>query len=189
MNIRSLFFDVCRILIDPQNKWPRLLSKDTDYRIVFKQYTLPLLIVLGICLLLGGLCFTSRLTSSVGLVVIMTITEVLSIALSIYLTSYIVNETAPNFKLPYHFNRVFLLVTYSWTPIIVTYIIVGLLPFLAPFKVVCLYSIYLLWIAMPSIKDLPADKKVAYTATIALVSWILQAMISVLLLKIGRYFL
>lgn len=184
MNI--LFFDICRLLIDPKGKWAHAFRQSLSWRQVFRHHIVPLLLLYAVCSVAGGLLFSSRLSSSVALIVTETVVQMAAFAGTLFLTAYILNETGPNFGLPYKYDTAFMLIAYSWTPVFIVSAFIGLFPFMEAFKILYLYAAYILWTAMPHVPSLPARNRLSYALTAAVVSWLLCVMIHTLGLRIGH---
>ena len=182
----TLFLSVCRLLIDPNGKWAHAFKQKITWQQVFRRYVLPLLVLYAVCAVAGGLLFSSRLSSSTGLILMRTIVQMATLAGSLFLSSYILNETGPNFDLPYNYDRVFMMTAYCWTPVYIVAAFIGLFPFLEAFKILFLYAVYVVWAAMPHVPGLPADKRISYAATVVCVSWIIYIMIQTIGLRIGH---
>ena len=120
MSMRTFFFDVCRLLISPQGRWPRLLAQHTPSAALTRHYLTPFMVCYAICLITGGLLFTPHEQSSTGLVVAHTVAEIAAVYCTLLLAAFIADKVSPNFDLDSDFNRTYALLVYAWTPVFIT---------------------------------------------------------------------
>ena len=186
-----------QILLSPQKEFQAIEKEDTPHEKILKSYVLPLLLIPAVFAFIGyglvGYSTYGHHFSNVGWGFRMAIVQILVLLGGIYLTSLIINVLADNFGAIKNFNRIFSLVAYSYTPILLAGILhihhsLWWLVFL-----VGLYGLYILFVGLKPMLKPVEDKADTFTIIsmfIPVVSYIILFLIlKGIVLPQGFYFM
>lgn len=165
------------ILLLPKETWPLIEAEPGDITSIFKNYVIFLAAIPAVCGFIGqsiigthigmfGFGMSYRQPILLGLV-LMVLHYALSLAM-IYLMSLIVNALAPTFKATKHPLNAFKLIAYSMTAAYLSGVF-SIIPLLGIFGLLAgAYSIYLLYLGLPTMMKNPPEQSAGYTAVIIL---------------------
>src|SRR5690606_29973279 len=137
------------IILTPKEEWPKIAAETRSQGDILKGYVLPLAAIGPIASLIGGQVFGygafgfSYRPGLVAAIVTAIVTYVLSIV-AVYVLMLIADFLAPKFSGESNRLNAFKLVAYSYTASWLAGVF-GLIPSLAFFSLLGLYSLYLLY--------------------------------------------
>ena len=170
------------ILLQPTAEWRVIEHEPTTVQALFARYAAPLAAITPICSVLGQQLFgvgfgtfhfrPPILSSLVG--------GLVSYALSLLATfvfGLVIDGLAPSFGGQRDRLKAMKVAVYSATAIWLAGVF-GLVPLLAIFTLVGLYSLFLLFRGLPILMHAPQGKTLGYTAVVVLVMLLVQALIA-----------
>jgi hypothetical protein len=181
---KNLVARVRDILMKPNEEWGVIDAEQSTIGGIFTSYVLilaaigPIAIVIGQQLIginYGGISWKPGLTYSIGTAVI---TYVLSLVV-VYVAALIIDALAPNFNGTKDPVKAFKVSAYTatagWVAAIFNIIpMLGILALLGS-----LYGLYLLFLGLPRLMRVPADKAVGYTLVVILIQIVLYVVVAV----------
>lgn len=179
---RSIVDRAKAIILTPKEEWPNILVEAKDQGDILKSYVLPLAAIGPVASFIGGQVFgygAFGFSYRPGLVAALStavVTYILSI-IGIYVMMLIVDFLAPKFSGVSNRNNAFKLVAYSYTASWLAGIF-GLIPSLAFFGLLGLYSLYLLYTGATPLMKVPQDKAAGFTAVAVLCALVLAIVIA-----------
>lgn len=176
----NLIERVKNIIITPKTEWLVVESESTTPGSLLVSYVLPMAIISSLGELMAGMLYTGTL--GIGYFLLRSLTSFITVMISFYITTYVVDLLAPNFASEKNINRAAQLVAYSNTPIWIA----GLLAFIPMLRFLILfagriYSIYLMYLGLGPLKKTPEDKKVVYMIVAFLVILLIGFVVSYIL--------
>lgn len=157
-----------KILLTPAQEWAVIKSENLSVPEMFTGYAMILALIPAVS---GFIGFTLLGTSVAGVFVKRSLTDgitfaVLTYALSlagVYVLGLIVDALAPTFGCRKDFPTSLKVVIFSFTASWVAGIF-QILPGLSWLSITGLYSLYLMYLGLRELKEVPADKQVGYFA-------------------------
>jgi Yip1 domain len=175
------------MILTPVAGWRSIGEERSTARALLLSYVLPMALIPAAASFIGygfvgvdGLLFrVSGLYWGVAMAVNSLITSV-----TVYwLGTYIVDSMAPGFGAIREQGRSAQLVAYSSTPAWLAGIFYAL-PVVQEGVILGLYGVYLFYLGIPALKQMPDDQRVAFTISSAIVIIILRFLIGLLLINI-----
>ncbi len=173
------------IILKPKDEWPKIAIERTTQGDILRSYVLPLAAIAPVASLIGGQIFgygalgISFRPGLVGAVTTAILTFVLTIA-GVFIVAAIADWLAPKFDGKPNKLNAFKLVAYGATASWIAGIF-GLIPALAVFSLLGLYSIYLFYTGVTPLMAVPEDKRIGYTVVTflaaAVVYWIIMLVV------------
>ncbi|HEX8655817.1 MAG TPA: Yip1 family protein [Allosphingosinicella sp.] len=172
------------IIMHPASEWPIIDREPATVGSVFVPYVLILAAIGPIAGLIGGqlfgmplgfFTFKPPIGTAIGMAVM---SYVVSIA-SVFILALIIDALAPSFGGTKNQAQAVKVAAYSWTAAWLAGIF-GIVPMLAFLSLVGLYSFYLLYLGLPVLMKVPAEKAAGYTVVVilaAIVLWIVIAFV------------
>ena len=183
----SLAARVTQMLFRPATKWRSIGEEKSTMRSILIGYVLPMSLIPAVASFIGygfvganGVLFrVSGLYWGTAMAIDSLITS-----FSVYLLgTWFVDRMAPGFGAKRELNRSAQLVAYAYTPAWLAGIFY-LLPMLQELVVLGLYSVYLFYLGIPVIKQMPDDQRIAFTISSAIVLIIIRFVIGLLIVNI-----
>lgn len=155
-----------RIILEPKAEWPRIDAEPASVQGIVNHYVLPLAAIGPIAALIGGLVFGYGAFGiiyrpSITMLVISAVLSYVLTVLGTWVVALVIDAKAPTFggtKNPVQAMKV---AAYSATAGWLAGIF-QLVPNLSFLTVLGVYGIYLLWIGLPMLMRVPAEKAAAY---------------------------
>ncbi|GET33566.1 hypothetical protein PbJCM13498_24290 [Prolixibacter bellariivorans] len=169
------------LILQPKEEWKVIEEENVTMNLVVRNFLLPLLLVATLASLLGRIIQKVNIGLDGNLLMADGLREFFGFLLSVYASTYLVNELVKSFGGEKNLRRSANLVIYSTVPSLVVSMVTGLIPALYPLGVLGLYSFYLFYVGIPVLFDVPEQKHVGFFLTSALLMIIVFAFI--------RYFL
>ena len=170
------------IILTPKEEWPKIAAETQSQGDILKSYVLPLAAIGPVASFIGGQVFgygAFGFSYRPGLIAGLStaiITFVLSIV-SVFVLMLIADFLAPKFKGEANRLNAFKLVAYSYTASWLAGIF-GLIPSLAFFSLLGLYSFYLFYTGATPMMKVPQDKAAGYTVVTVLCAIVLAFIVA-----------
>ena len=173
------------ILLTPETEWAAIEREPGTPAYLFPHYVVylaaipPLAGFIGSSIIgVSGPAGTIRVPLFAGLLGAV-IAYVLSFAV-VYAVAIIIDQLAPQFKGQKDFASALKVTVYAFTP----YWVLGICQMIAGLRFVgyvgALFGIYLLWLGLPRLMRVPAEKALPYVATVAACAIVALAMITLI---------
>jgi Yip1-like protein len=178
---------VKQMLLTPVAAWKSIGAEKGDVRSVFTGFVIPLSLIPAIASFVGygfvgadGLLFRiSGLYWGTAMAIDSFVTS-----LAVFLLgTYIIDRMAPGFGAARDSGRSAQLVAYSYTPAWLAGIFY-LFPILQELVVLGLYSVYLFYLGIPVLKPAPADQRIAFTISSAIIVIIIRFVVGLLIVNV-----
>jgi Yip1 domain len=177
----SLFQRVINILKSPKTEWPVIAGESATVGSLYVPYVLLLAAIGPIAMLLGG-GGTGLFRLSSGFLLRVAVWQYASSLISVVLFALVINFLAPHFGATKDQTQAFKTAVYAstaaWIGAVGGLLGLGLGTLLALAGAV--YSIYLLYLALPHTMKAPAEKATTYTVVIIVVCIVVAILLSVL---------
>lgn len=174
------------ILLKPQEEWQVIAPETTDVKTLYTTYIMILAAIPAVASLISMTAFSSlfgRFGGGIGLgfgLVATIIGYGISLA-SVYLIALIADALAPSFDGEKNFAQSFKLATYAMTAGWVGGVF-NIIPFLGGLlSLLCsAYGIYILYLGVTPMKNVPEAKAVGYTVVVVIAAIILMLLIGMI---------
>lgn len=177
----DLFERAKGMILSPREEWPKIAAEAKPTSTIFKGHVLPLAAIGPVAGLIGGqvfgygafITYRPTLVASLGTAVVsfaLTLLGVLALTL-------IAELLAPKFNGVADRGNAFRLVAYGATAAWLVGVF-GLIPSLAFFGILGLYSVYLFYTGATPMMKVPAEKAAGYTAVTMLCAVLLSLVVS-----------
>jgi hypothetical protein len=180
------------IILTPKDEWPKIALETQSQGDILKGYVLPLAAIGPVASLIGGQVFGygafgfSYRPGLVSALISAVIAYILSIV-SIYVLMFIVDFLAPKFNGESNRLNAFKLVAYSYTASWLAGVF-GLIPSLAFFSLLGLYSLYLLYVGATPMMKVPSDKAAGFTAVAVVCAIVLAIVVAPITVAVTALF-
>ncbi len=175
------------MILRPVTGWRSVGEERSTVRTLLWSYVLPMALIPAVASFIGygfvgvdGFLFR---VSGLYWGAVMAINSLITSLAVYWLGTYLVDRIAPGFGATRAPGRSAQLVAYSSTPAWLAGIFYAL-PALQEGVVLGLYGVYLFYLGIPVIKQMPDDQRVAFTISSAIVIIILRFLIGLLLINI-----
>lgn len=181
-NSASLVERAKAIILTPKEEWPKIAAETATQAEILKTWVLPLAAIGPIASLIGGQVFGygafgfSYRPGIVSALVTAIFTYGLAIA-SVFVLAFIADFLAPKFNGVSNRTNAFKLVAYGYTASWLAGAF-GLIPALAFFTLLGLYSLYLIYTGVTPLMQVPQDKAAGYTAVTILCAIVLALIVT-----------
>lgn len=172
-----------KFILLPAKTWRNVSGKeDTDNDLFVKNYLYPVFGIIALASFLG--IFISKREFDVELALKTTISITLTVFLSFYLASFLLNEfIRRKFRIEVQTYKTQRFVAYSSSLIYIIYIISSLVPSLFFIKIIALYTFFIIWTGADSFMEIDGDKKLNFTIFAGLIiilsPYLLETILSV----------
>jgi hypothetical protein len=168
------------IITTPKTEWLVVDAESATPASLLVSYVLPMAIISSLGVLLMGMLYTG--TWGIGYFLLRSIISFITVMISFYIASYVVDLLAPNFDSEKNINKSAQLVAYSNTPAWIA----GLLSFIPMLGFLILllgwiYSIYLMYLGIGPLKKTPEGKKLIYMIVVFLLMLLIGFVVSYIL--------
>jgi hypothetical protein len=181
------------IVLKPAEEWPKIAAETDSQADVLKNYVLPLAAIGPVAGLIGsqvfgyGALFVSYRPSIVSSLVTALLSFVLTIV-GVFVLAAIADWLAPKFEGQSNKQNAFRLVAYGGTAAWLAGIF-SLVPMLAVFGLLGLYSIYLFYTGVGPMMAVPEARRIAYTVVTflaaAVIYWLVAMVVGLLVAAAG----
>jgi len=181
------------IILKPVEEWPKIAAETDSQSEILKNYVLPLAAIGPVASLIGGqifgygALFVSYRPSIVSSLVTALLSFVLTIV-GVFVLAAIADWLAPKFEGQSNKANAFKLVAYGGTAAWLAGIF-SLVPMLAVFGLLGLYSLYLFYTGVGPMMAVPEAKRIAYTVVTflaaAVLYWIVALVVGMVVAAVG----
>jgi hypothetical protein len=181
----SLVSRVQNIVLRPKEEWPVIAGETTSVASLYTGVIVPLALIGPVCTFFSAVIFGQRIPilnvtvrPAAGLLVSTMVVSYILTLVSVWVTAMIVEKLAPSFLSSGDLAQALKLVAYSQAPFWVSGVL-NLIPFLGVLTfLVALYSLYLVYLGMPSVMKTPQEKVLPYLLVVIGVSIVLWIVVS-----------
>jgi hypothetical protein len=180
------------MILTPKDEWRKIATENQSQAEIFRSYVLPLALIGPVAGLIGGQVFgyggfgfnvrpgiiSSAITAVIQYVVML---------VGVFVLSFIANFLAPQFSGKASQLNAFKLVAYSATATWLAQA-VGLVPQLAFFAILGLYSIYLFYLGAAPLMKVPQEKVASYVGVTFLCSLLAGFLMSLIVAPVALVF-
>jgi hypothetical protein len=154
------------ILLTPKTEWDVINNETPDTTKILTTYVVPLVAIGAIAAFIGygliGRSYFGERFANTGWGIRYAIIAFVTGIAGTFLTAFVIDALAPNFKSEKNFGRSFQLAAYSFTAGWVGAVF-NILPSLAIIgSLIGLYGLYLLYLGLPKLKKTPEDQATTY---------------------------
>ncbi len=177
------FIERCKdIILLPKTTWSRLREEELTQNDILKQYLIILAAIPAVASFFGQAIIGQkvlylgyyRVPFFAGLFRLILL-WLLYIA-AMYINAWIVKTLAPSFGGQKDQANSFKLVTFSFVPFFLAGVF-GLIPALSSLYILGLYGVYLFYIGLPAMLDVPEEKTLSFTIVAVLLAIIVTAVL------------
>lgn len=177
------------IILTPNTEWAVIEQESATPVSLLKKYVLPLGLAGAIATLIGsgfigntvlGVKIGGTLSYGLNLAVI----SLLGMVLGFFISTYVVDLLAPNFKSEKDLNKTAQLVAYSNTPALIGALL-AIIPSIAWIgSLFGLYGFYLIFVGLPVLKKTPEQQRIPYIIVSILVLLVVYFVLGAILAAI-----
>ncbi|GET23914.1 Yip1 family protein [Prolixibacter sp. NT017] len=170
------------LILQPKDEWKNILEENVTMNLVVRNFLLPLLLLSTVASLLGRIIQKVNIGLDGNLLMADGLREFFGFLLSVYASTYLVNELVKSFGGAKNLRRSANLIIYSSAPTLIISMVTGLIPALYPLGVLGLYSFYIFYVGIPVLfEDIPEQKHIGFFIT--------SVLLMILVFAFIRYFL
>ncbi|WP_395943511.1 Yip1 family protein [Brevundimonas sp.] len=177
------------IILQPKAEWLRIDGEFATTKSLFTKYAMILAAIGPICSLIGGQILPVFGTPMpiIGALLVAAVSYVLSLV-AVYVLGLVINALAPSFGGTQDSTQAMKVAVYSWTAAWLVGVF-GIIPMLGILAILGLYSFYLLYLGLPILMKVPAEKAVGYFVVTVILGIVLTVIINTIVYTIGASFL
>jgi hypothetical protein len=169
------------LILNPIQFWRDHQNTEEDPQVLLKNLIFPLLAAVVVAVFLGG--YFRGDYFSAGMSLLWVIREVILMAILYFGGVFITRELMHRFGYDVKLEVLQKLVSYSMIPHMVVSIVTGLLPFFFFLDFFGIYSLYVFWLGAHKLLPFPRETRDKYIIRIMAATWIIFAIVSLLLAK------
>ena len=147
------------IIGSPKEEWKKIKEEDDSIWQMITRFLLPLLFILALASMIGGYFRREESAWTSGLLIIAGLQPLLSISVSLLISTVAINAMIVTFRGTQNVNLAFRLVFFSFIPVILVSIILGVWSELYITGLFSLYSFYIMIFGVRILTDLPHDRE------------------------------
>jgi hypothetical protein len=171
-----------RIILDPRAEWAVIEAEPTTIGDIYKGYAIPLALIptvagfIGASLVGMGVPGIGNFRVPLGLGLASAVVQFgLGLAL-VYVLALIIDGLAPTFEGQKNLTAAFKLAAYAYTPAWLAGVF-NILPSVSFLTLLGLYAVYLLYVGLPRLMHVPAQRAGSYTAVVVLAGIVLAIVV------------
>jgi hypothetical protein len=166
MDITKMISRAKGLLLTPKTEWPLIEAEQAELKQVFLYWLLPLSLIPAIAGFIGygivGISVGNAHHASISWGVRQGVFQLLATLGGACIAAYIINALAEKYASRKDLNKAFALVAYAHTPACLGGVL-QIIPHLAAIgSLIGLYSLYLLYVGLPSLMKTPPEKNTGY---------------------------
>lgn len=169
MDIQYIVDRAKGMIVNPKKEWGLVKAESKSNKELVLFYALPFILLAVLANLIGGWTLY------------VAVYQLVMPLAGIIVSAYVINELAEKFNAVKNLNNAFKLVVYAATPSFLAAIIANLSFLLSWVSLFGLYSIYLFWVGVSPMMEVPNDKQLAYVIVSALVVIVIQLILGALM--------
>ena len=173
------------ILMRPKNEWRVVDTEQADIAALYRAYVIPLAVIGPIANLIGGALIGTNVPILGAVRVPITnaiVGAIVAVGLAligVYVLAQVIDNLAPQYTGTRNLTQAFKVAAYSSTAQWLAGVF-AIIPALRPLSIVGLYSLYLLYLGLPTLMRVPQEKATTYTVTVVLVALVVFVVIAAL---------
>jgi hypothetical protein len=171
-----------RIILDPRAEWAVIEAEPTTIGDIYKGYAVPLALIPAVAGFIGasivgmGVPGIGNFRVPLGLGLASAVVQFgLGLAL-VYVLALIIDGLAPTFEGEKNLIAAFKLAAYAYTPAWLAGVF-NILPSVSFLTLLGLYAVYLLYVGLPRLMHVPAQRAGSYTAVVVLAGIVLAIVV------------
>jgi sterol desaturase/sphingolipid hydroxylase (fatty acid hydroxylase superfamily) len=166
------------IILTPQTEWPVIAAEPGETAALFTRYVAILALIPAVCGFIGSALIGRYL--SIGSALVSAIVGYVLTFVVVFVVALIVDALAPSFGTQKNFPNALKLTVYSYTPAWLAGIF-QLIPGLSFLSILGLYGLYLMWLGLPPLMQVPREKALPYAAAVIGIALVIQIVIALIL--------
>jgi len=169
------------IILKPKEEWTVIDRENTSVITLTILYLIPFTLLLALAFFIKyGIFGISAAGAFINMGFKWAIIYFISSAVSIFISTLIINYISPNFGTLKNFSKIFNLFVYSLTPVFICSVF-QIIPFIGFLSILGLYGLYVLYIGIKPMMKTPDDKVTTYFVVSLLVIIAVYFIISAIL--------
>lgn len=157
--IWNLFSRCLGIIGSPKEEWIKIKEEDDSIWQMITRFLLPLLFISALASMIGSYFHRDESAWTSGLLIIAGLRPLLSISVSLLISTVAINAMIVTFRGTQNVNLAFRLVFFSFIPVILVSIILGVWSELYITGLFSLYSFYIMFLGVRILTDLPHERE------------------------------
>ena len=157
--IQNLYSRCLGILRSPEDEWVKIKDEEDSNWFILLRFILPLMLITVITSMIGGYIHSGGRIWVTGVLFISGLRPILSISLSIIISVPVINLMLGTYGDKPGPNRAAKLVLFTFIPIILVIIVLGLWPEMYFLGLFSLYSFYLMYFGTKVMTQIPAERQ------------------------------
>ena len=182
---RQLIQTSIRLLVEPGKFWKEKKEEEGSNRI-FKDFFLPLVLLVGLAVFVGELITSSEFLLSYAIA--KSVREIASYVIQYFLSVYLLNELLTSFGGVKDKLAMSRLVAYSLLPFLIVSLVTGLFPALYVLNVVGLYGLVLFVLGVKGSLEIPVNNQNRYIMIAFLLIFLIFTLVNVFCWKLLQAF-
>jgi hypothetical protein len=158
MDYKFLLTSLKNILLDPSKTWETIDTENRPVKVIRDSYLFPLLILVSLSAVAGSLIFMNTELSP-AFSILTGLKTFLTLFITIYLSALILKEITYPLDLGRDFTVSFRIITFSFTPLLLTMFISNFFESLLFVNILGLYGLYIFWTGAEKLLAPPQYKK------------------------------
>jgi hypothetical protein len=169
------------IIMKPKDTWPVLAAESQTVGSLYVGYIAPLAAIGPIASLIGtSLLFTGILHLSWTFGIVNAVVSYVVALIAVFVTALIAEVLAPSFGGTKDRMQALKLIAYAQTPAWIAGILLIFTPLGIIVLLAALYGLYVLYLGVSPVMNVPADKAAGYTIVLVIVSIVIYICIAVI---------
>ncbi|HEV7366841.1 MAG TPA: Yip1 family protein [Gemmatimonadales bacterium] len=176
---------VRQLLLSPRTEWEVIEAEPTIPAALYTGYVMPLAAIGPVAQVIGytvfGITvpFLGRFRVPIGSAITTAIVTYILTLIGTYLLGLIIDGLGPTFGAQRNPTQALKVAAYSSTPVWLAGVF-ALVPALGWLQILGLYSVYLLYLGLPTLMKVPRDKAAGYTVVVIVASIVLFMLIGLI---------
>jgi hypothetical protein len=174
------------ISLNPKETWEIVKGEQMTIKELYTSYAAILALIPPIATFIGfslvgvGMPLLGRWRQPVMNGLVHAIIYYVLTLVGVYVTAYVADRLAPSFNSKQDLTSAVKAVVYSYTPVWIVSVL-NVIPGLSVLGMIAgLYSLYLLYLGLPTMMDTPPEKKVGYVVAVIVTSIVVMVLISMI---------
>ncbi len=186
--IKNIFNRCVDLIVRPKEEWKRIKEENLTTFQLFRDFLIPLIGVSVVASMIGGSIRMTEVGVDSQVLIIEGLREFLSLMTSIILSIFIVNELMKTYGGEKNIDVAANLVIYSYVPVLLVSIILGLSAWLYILGLFSLYLFYIFFQGVPIMLQLPPERQSNFSALSAMTILMIYLMVSFVISSVFKTF-
>lgn len=187
--IKEIFNRCVEIIVRPKEEWKRIKEESLTVFQLFRDFLFPLIAVSVVSSMIGSYIKMTETVFDSHVLILEGLREFLSLMTSLILSIFIVNELIKTYGGEKNIDIAANLVTYSYVPILLVSILLGLSSSLFILGLFSLYLFYIFFQGTPVMLNLPDEKQSNFSILSAMTILMIYLMVSFIIYSVFKTFL